>query len=77
MQEQEQEQLQSSNCLLLIVLLLIVLAAILYALSQLGGSGGPGYSFEQMEAFRLAQETQTYRQAHPYGDNYGRGSITV
>jgi hypothetical protein len=79
MQEQEQEQIHSSSrCLLIIVLLLLVLvAAILYALSRLGGSGGLGYSFEQQEAFRLAQETQAYRQAHPYGGNYGRGSITV
>src|SRR5579875_75932 len=76
MQEQMQTQ-RSSNCLLLIVLLLVLAAAILYALSQLGGSGGLGYSFEQMEAFRLAQETQAYRQGHPYGGNYGRGSITV
>lgn len=78
---QEQTQTSSSNsshCLLIVVLLIVLLGAVLYAIAQHGaGSGGSGYSFEQEEAFHLAQATQAERQAHPYGGNYGQGSITV
>jgi hypothetical protein len=76
MQEQTQTH-SSSRCLLLALLLIVLVGAILYALSQLGGSGGLGYSFEQQEAFRLAQETQAYRRTHPTPANYGLASITV
>ncbi len=78
MQEQEQEQFSSSSrCLLIIVLLILLAAAILYVLSPLGGSGGRGYSFEQTEAYQLAQEAQAYRRTHPTPANYGLASITV
>lgn len=76
-----QEQLPAqrhSHCLAIIVLLIILVFAVLYAIAQLGASfGGSGYSFEQEEAYQLAQETQNYRRLHPTPANYALASVTI
>lgn len=76
-----QEQIPTqrpSHCLAIIVLLVILVFAVLYAIAQFGASsGGSGYSFEQEEAYQLAQETQNYRRYHPTGANYALASITI
>jgi hypothetical protein len=79
MQEQTQtSSSRSNNCLLIVVLLIVLLGAVLYAAAQnRADSGGSGYSFEQTEAFHLAQETQDYRRTHPFKGNYALGSITI
>lgn len=76
---QEQAQApRSSHCLAITVLLIILVLAVLYALAQFGAqSGGSGYSFEQEEAYQLAQETQNWRRYHPTGANYALASITI
>jgi hypothetical protein len=76
---QEQVPMQRpSHCLAIVVLLIILVFAVLYAIAQFGASfGGSGYSFEQEEAYQLAQETQNWRRYHPTGSNYGLASITI
>lgn len=65
---------RSSNCLLIVLLLLVSAVVVFYAVGQMGGSG---YSFEQEEAYQLAQEAQAYRRTHPTPANYGLASITI
>lgn len=76
-----QEQLPAqrpSHCLAIVVLLIILVFAVLYAIAQFGaGLGGSGYSFEQEEAYQLAQETQNWRRLHPTPANYALTSITI
>lgn len=76
-----QEQLPAqrpSHCLAIVVLLIILVFAVLYVLAQFGAqSGDSGYSFEQEEAYQLAQETQNYRRLHPTPANYALASITI
>lgn len=74
MQQLQSRRPRFRRMLFLVLLVLVSLA--LYTLYRIA-TRPSGYSFDQSEAFHLAQECQDWRSHHSSPGNYGRPSITI